>query len=285
MPIQPKNDTAIKVDTITEKTSDAGTTIETVLLKDGYAEFDTGSEPGAPSAGDLRVYEKNTILHTRNASTRIALSESSPVWLGTTGGSANAQTASSTGVIGALYAGLTVIFIAGNTNTGTVTLNPDSLAADTLKSCSGHSLIAGQIISGGVYQAVFDGTDWIVLNPSSSWVSWSPTYGADSPMSFGSVSTTYAEYKVQEDTVFFRIRADGTTSGTASNDLTFSPPIAPASLSTVENSSVWVTEGGNLVSGFTYTAGGPLIKIRRYDSAVYSIGSVGFSVNGFYERA
>lgn len=35
MAIQPKNDTAIKVDTITEKTTDAGVTIETMTVEDG----------------------------------------------------------------------------------------------------------------------------------------------------------------------------------------------------------------------------------------------------------
>jgi len=58
-------------------------------------------------------------------------------------------------------AGQRFVFKAAATNTGAATLNVDSLGAKTIKKISGGSLVdveAGDIVSGGVYTCMYDGT-------------------------------------------------------------------------------------------------------------------------------
>lgn len=285
MAIQPKNDTAINVDTITEKTSNAGVTVESVLCEDGYIELDTTSEPAAPSAGDLRVYEKNTLLHTRNASTRMAITEASPVWLGTTGGSANTQTASSTMVIPALYTGLTVIFEAGFTNTSTVTLNPDTLGADTLKDAEGNPLPSGAIQAGGIYTAVFDGTDWIVQNPSAPYQDWTPTIAFPSG-TWTLTSLSFARYRQRGTHVDFEIQARGVTSGSDGNSITFTLPVNAANTSLGTPHSAYYSLGSGVLPGFARIAAATTCTAQKDDQSNWGLGSNRyFGVSGSYEIA
>lgn len=60
-----------------------------------------------------------------------------------------------------------------------------------------------------------------------SWNDWSPTVSAVSPMTYTSVTVTTARYFILENHVFISIRVTGTTGGTASPNLTFTPPIKP----------------------------------------------------------
>jgi hypothetical protein len=82
-------------------------------------------------------------------------------WLGTTAGSANAQTGSSIPVPVALGAGMVFRFIAGFTNSSITTLTLGTLGAKTIKKISNGALVdleSGDIVVGGVYQIVYDGT-------------------------------------------------------------------------------------------------------------------------------
>ena len=96
---------------------------------------------------------------------------------GTSGGSANAQTVATPVPSGfALTAGNRITCIAGFTNSTTMTLAVNSLAATTVKvnSIAGlQALIGGEVVSGNIYEWEFDGTEFILLNPSST-----PAFGA-----------------------------------------------------------------------------------------------------------
>lgn len=67
-----------------------------------------------------------------------------------------------------LSAGVAVKFKANFTNTASATLNVNSSGAKTLKKKGTNNLISGDIISGNQYIALYDGTNWQVLNISSS---------------------------------------------------------------------------------------------------------------------
>ncbi|RMH38001.1 MAG: hypothetical protein D6694_12790 [Gammaproteobacteria bacterium] len=120
MAIQPKNDTAIKVDTITEKTASNGVSIEGVILKDSAINYG-----------------------------------------GTSSGSANAQAITSP-AISAYTAGMMISFISGFTNTGSTTLNVNSLGAKTIKDQLGNTLRAGMLQANTPYVVIYDGTDFIL---------------------------------------------------------------------------------------------------------------------------
>lgn len=60
-------------------------------------------------------------------------------------------------------AGFSLRFKAGGTNTGAATLNVDSLGAVAVKRLNGDALSAGDIVSGGIYDVAFDGTNYVLL--------------------------------------------------------------------------------------------------------------------------
>ena len=80
----------------------------------------------------------------------------------TTAGKANAQTLTPSTALTALVAGTMAVFIAGNTNTGTVTLNVSGLGAKTIQ-LNGTNIGAGAIVSGNYYLVTYDGTYWQLL--------------------------------------------------------------------------------------------------------------------------
>lgn len=93
----------------------------------------------------------------------------------TTGGSANAQTFTSDapGAISTAYAaGMGFVFVAGYTNSGACTLNVDGVGAVAIRKGGANSaLAANDIVVGGVYFVVYNGTYWILLNPETGQTS------------------------------------------------------------------------------------------------------------------
>lgn len=84
-------------------------------------------------------------------------------WAGTTGGTGNALTLSPSPSIGSYTAGLRLVFVANANNTGAVTLTVSGLAPASLFK-DGADLSAGDIVSGRVYDAVYDGTAFNLMN-------------------------------------------------------------------------------------------------------------------------
>lgn len=85
---------------------------------------------------------------------------------GTAGGTANALTLALAPAPAAYATGQWVWFIAASDNTGSATLNLNSIGAKTLKrqiAGAKQNLSAGDIKSGRVYWAFYDGTDFVVL--------------------------------------------------------------------------------------------------------------------------
>lgn len=84
----------------------------------------------------------------------------------TTGGSSNAYTLTPNGTYSAYAAGDTFTFEANHTNTASATLNVSSLGAKTVKLTGGATLLAGMLVAGGIYRVAYDGTSFLLLNPS-----------------------------------------------------------------------------------------------------------------------
>lgn len=144
---------------------DFATGITNSLAKNG----ETSPSANLPMAG-----YKHTNVDAASARTDYArasqLQDNALAWGGTTGGSANVLTASLSPAITAYAAGLRVQFIAGNSNSGAATLNVNGVGAkDIKKYTSATALVANEILSGGVYECIYDtsaGGRWILLNPS-----------------------------------------------------------------------------------------------------------------------
>lgn len=83
--------------------------------------------------------------------------DSAFLWGGTAGGTADALTLTLTPAISAYAAGQEFRFIASAANTGAATVAINGLAAAAIES-DGSALTAGQIVSGGIYSIIYDGT-------------------------------------------------------------------------------------------------------------------------------
>src|SRR3990167_983658 len=88
------------------------------------------------------------------------------VLTGTTTGSANAYVLTPTPALTAYAAGITVRVVLNFTNTGAATLNISGLGAKSIKDQAGTALVANAMMSGQEADLVYDGTNFILLNPA-----------------------------------------------------------------------------------------------------------------------
>ena len=111
-----------------------------------------------------------------------------------------------------------------------------------------------------------------VENPQGfpHWFNYTPTYGASGSMTYGSVTTTYAKFKIAGNTVSVDIRVTGTTGGTASNTITASLPIT-SSRGDVNGTGLVADTG--LLGGIIYLGTTSLLYARKYDSANFGLGA------------
>jgi hypothetical protein len=89
--------------------------------------------------------------------------DGSVIWGGTAGGTADALTLSVTPTPSSYVAGMVIRFIGSASNTGTATINVNGMGAKTAKSVTGKALPGGYIKSGNIYEAIYDGTDFRLL--------------------------------------------------------------------------------------------------------------------------
>jgi hypothetical protein len=151
----------------------------------------------------------------------------SGVWCGASGGSANAQTITPSPAITAYTAGQRFTFIAAFTNTGNTTLNVNGLGAKSLlNSLTGGQLSPGNMTSNLICHVIYDGTLFQLLNPQSSWTSFTPVWGQTNVITF---TTNYSKYTVVGKVVHYQVSLVATNSGTAGAAITVSVPVANAS--------------------------------------------------------
>lgn len=117
------------------------------------------------------------------------------IYCGTSGGSANAHTLSTPQTFNA-PTGITISFLAGFTNTTTTpTINVNGIGATTILRQTGGALYAGDITAGREYTVFHNGTNWILLNPTLSVISYVPTFAvAAGTINSGAPTLTYARY-------------------------------------------------------------------------------------------
>jgi len=127
-----------------------------------------------------------------------------------------------------------------------------------------------------------------VENPEGypEWFNYTPTYSGSASMTFTSVTTTVARFRVTGTLVFVHIYATGTTGGTASNNLQATEPIpGDAVLHIFATQYRDATSGGTAVgSGWRQQTTGFIC--RRADIGVYGLGAGRIMlVTGFYGMA
>jgi hypothetical protein len=85
------------------------------------------------------------------------------------GGTGTAYTLAANQTISAYYDGLFLVFEPGTTNTGSTTLNVDSVGAKTIYKHYGQTLDAGDLRAGGKYIVTFnaDVDGWLLISPTN----------------------------------------------------------------------------------------------------------------------
>lgn len=83
-------------------------------------------------------------------------------------GSANAYAVAPSPAITAYAAGMVVTLKPANANTAAATLAVSGLTAKNIKLMNGNDPVAGAMLTTGVYTLVYDGTNFVLTNPSGS---------------------------------------------------------------------------------------------------------------------
>jgi len=193
--------------------------------------------------------------------------------VGTTGGSANAQTGSTSVDIGStIPTGTIVRGIAGYTNSGAMTfnLNGDGAVAVRTKRSSSVELGSGAIIAGEAFSLYYDGTYWRSMSDREGRKTYTPTYTAQAG-TYTSVTTDVASYERIGNEVDLTIRAFGTTSTTPTG-LRCTLPYTAADLNDL-NTGGWTSDGGTTVGGWVWGISTTVVEMHRYDTAAYSAGA------------
>ena len=152
------------------------------------------------------------------------------IWLGTTAGTATAQTASATPAITAYKAGqkFRALIGAGLSSTGatptTHTLNINSIGAKTIvHNGSGGSLTFGSFVAGRIIEFVYDGTYMVITNDPGAWQTYTPTlrYGASTLAK----TVQYAKYKRTGNLLHAQFYLQVSALAAASGDISVELPV------------------------------------------------------------
>jgi hypothetical protein len=209
----------------------------------------------------------------------------STYWGSTSGGTANAQTVTLSPAPTAYAAGMMIRFIAGNTNTGATTINANSLGAKNIRTYDNSiAMSGGEIVANGVYDVIYDGTQFLLLNQANKPVSWTPTLGGGAAQTYTSTSIAYSKFVRSGKLVYFTCAASGTVGGVVDPRLTFTLPVTAVDTNyTFAGSAV---DGAGIIGALGVASSTTTVDVYRYDGANWSAGaSRSFKVAGWYEAA
>lgn len=187
---------------------------------------------------------------------------------GTTAGTSTAYTATCTPAWTAYEQGRIIAVVPNTDNTGSTTLNVNSLGVRTIK-YKNQNLIGGEMLNGVTAFLVVTAADFELLNHAGGWRTWTPT-GAGA---FPSVLTVnFARYQRHGNLIHFQYNVQATTTS-AVNNCDVILPVAAAALGTTQTFAVSVTQGASFLAGFgLITSGSTTSGVYRYDSSNYSSG-------------
>lgn len=143
--------------------NDFATGINQCLNKDG-----SNAATGNLNIGNFKLTAVANGTARTDAANLGQLQDSGPLWGATSSGSANAQTLTLSPAITAYAAGQRFSFLAGYTNTAATTLNVNSVGAKNIfNAATGAAIGAGEIIVGRMYEVIYDGTQFLLINDTT----------------------------------------------------------------------------------------------------------------------
>lgn len=180
------------------------------------------------------------------------------IWLGTTGGTATAQTASASPAITAYKAGQKFRMITGFASTGTTrtahTLNVNSLGAKNIVAQTGFGPTVATWVAGQILELVYDGTNLVITSANSHGpLSWTPVLTPSSGTISGLV-VNFAFYSKVENIVTLSARLTFNTNSVGTY-INVSLPVAAA----VTTNGLAFTFDGNYQASFYVGIGTSLL--------------------------
>lgn len=119
----------------------------------------------------------------------------------------------------------------------------------------------------------------------TDWLTWQPAYSANGSMTYTTVTTNIATYKISWKTITIFVYATGTTGGVANTALNATLPFDALQIAAFPTGYGFVTDGASVLGRMTLNAGTPdIAQAIRYDGANYGLGaSRSMSVTAHYE--
>jgi hypothetical protein len=211
------------------------------------------------------------------------------IWLGTTGGTATAMTASATPAITAYKAGQKFRMLTGTASTGTNvtahTLNVNGLGAKSIKTSQGAiDPTIGDWVSSGLLELIYDGTVFRIINAAGAWATYTPTLtptgGTASSISF--VTAVYQKYS---RICNFHVYVTWTQGTATAANVAITLPIA-SFYNNLYIPSMGTRAAATTATGFALTStGGTVVNCYNYDQAVFAIGGNTILLTGSYITA
>lgn len=179
--------------------NDFATGINQCLNKDG-----SNAATGNLNIGSFRLTAVAAATARTDAAQAAQVQDGDYVWLGTTAGTATAQTASATPAITAYKAGqkFRMKIGSGLGSTGAAvtahTLNVNSVGAKNLKEMDGANPTIGTWVAGAILECIYDGTNFIITNDPGGWLAYTITtsnFTGISPNVITSITSSNTRYR------------------------------------------------------------------------------------------
>ena len=152
--------------------NDIATALTNSIAKDGQ----TTPTANLPMGGYAHTNVANATLRTQYIAAG-QVQDNSAQYLNTIAGT-DVITAVAGFTMSAYVTGQRFSFIAAGTNTGATTLNINSIGAKSITKHGTTALDANDIVSGSAYEVVYDGTQFQLINPSSTTTTATAIYNA-----------------------------------------------------------------------------------------------------------
>lgn len=113
-----------------------------------------------------------------------------------------------------------------------------------------------------------------VENPQGfpHWFNYTTTYTCEGAMTYSSVTQNYCKFALVGTTCIIKMRAMGTTGGSASNAIYFTLPIGASSMYGLTGASAAVFDGGGVKGAFIWERAADKCGIFKYDASNYALG-------------
>lgn len=153
------------------------------------------------------------------------------IWLGTTGGTATAQTVTASPAITAYKAGqkFRMKIGAGLGSTGSTatahTLNVNSVGAKNLvNNEDGTNPTLGTWVAGAIMEVIYDGTNFVITNDPGGWLTYTPSLASTSGGSIASTTLFVSRYRKRGKMVTLSVYHTFTTTSVGAT-ITVSTPV------------------------------------------------------------